>query len=74
VEVNDVATTSDSRRAHDPDRDAPRRRGELIDDERDKQPEPDEIPDTPPTEPQPIPVEEPPPNPEKQGPFIVGSP
>ena len=52
--------------------DVPRRRGELIDDERDKAPEPDKTPDTPPTEPQPVPVQDPPPAPEKQGPFIVG--
>jgi hypothetical protein len=53
-------------------RDVPRRRGELIDDERDKAPEPDKTPDTPPTEPLPVPVQEPPPEPEKQGPYIAG--
>jgi len=52
--------------------DVPRRRGELIDDERDKAPEPDKTPETPPTEPQPVPVDEPPPSPGKQGPYIVG--
>jgi hypothetical protein len=53
------------------DQDVPRRQGELIDDERDKAPERDDIPDTPPTEPQPVPVKDPPPAPEKQGPYIV---
>jgi hypothetical protein len=52
--------------------DVPGRRGELIDDERDKAPVPDDTPDTPPTEPQPVPVKEPPPQPEKQGPYIAG--
>jgi len=66
-----VPTKSDPERPHDHDQDMPRRRGELIDDERDKKPERDEIPDTPPTEPQPIPVEEPPPAPENQRPFIA---
>jgi hypothetical protein len=55
------------RKRRQDDQDVPRRRGELIDDERDKKPERDEIPDTPPTEPQPVPVEEPPPAPDKQG-------
>jgi hypothetical protein len=55
------------------DRDLPRRRGEIIDDERDKTPERDDIPDTPPTEPEPVPVEEPPAAPEKQGPYIVSA-
>jgi hypothetical protein len=56
-----------------PDQDPPRRRGELIDDERDKKPdEPDDIPDTPPAEPQPQPMKEPPPPPEKRGPYIAG--
>ena len=54
-----------------PDQDVPRRQGELIDDERDKAPERDDIPDTPPSEPEPIPVKEPPPAPEQQGPYIV---
>lgn len=53
------------------DHDVPRRKGELIDDDRDKVPERDEIPDTPPTEPKPVPVEEPPPDPDDQGPYIV---
>jgi hypothetical protein len=61
----------DPKPPHNRDQDVPRRKGDLIDDQRDKNPEPDEIPDTPPTEPQPVPVEEPPPAPEKQGPFIV---
>jgi hypothetical protein len=74
LEVNHVSTKSHPKRPHDHDQDTPRRRGELIDDERDKKPERDEIPDTPPTEPQPVPVEEPPPAPEKQGPFIAGWP
>jgi len=37
----------------------------------DEQPEPDEIPDTPPDEPQPPPIKEPPSPPEKRGPVIV---
>jgi hypothetical protein len=69
-----MTPTSDPERPHNHDRDVPRRKGELIDDERDKKPERDEIPDTPPTEPQPVPVEEPPPQPDKQGPLIAGWP
>ena len=55
-----------------PDQDVPRHRGEQIGDERDKTPEPDRIPDTPPTEPEPVPIEEPPPPAEKRGPYIAG--
>jgi hypothetical protein len=70
-----VTTTSDPKPPQDhDDRDVPHRRGELIDDERDKTPERDEIPDTPPTEPQPVPVEEPPPARDKEGPLIAGWP
>jgi hypothetical protein len=54
-----------------PERDLPRHKGELIDDERDKEPEGDQVPDTPPTEPEPVPMTEPPPPPEKRGPFIA---
>jgi hypothetical protein len=35
-----------------------------------KKPEPDDTPDTPPTEPEPVPMKEPPPPPEKRGPYI----
>jgi hypothetical protein len=37
----------------------------------DKEPEKDDTPDTPPTEPEPVPIKEPPPPPEKQGPYIA---
>jgi hypothetical protein len=70
LEVNDVTAKSDPTHAHDGDREMPRRRGELIDDQRDKKPEHDEIPDTTPTEPEPVPGKEP--HPTKQGPFIAG--
>lgn len=53
------------------DQQLPHRKGELIDDDRDKVPERDETPDTPPTEPQPVPVKDPPPAPEQQGPYIA---
>jgi hypothetical protein len=36
----------------------------------DHTPDPDDIPDTPPTEPPPVPIKEPPPPPETQGPYI----
>jgi hypothetical protein len=49
----------------------PRRKGELIDDERDKKPERDEVPDKPPTEPEPPPVKEPPEPPDIRGPLIA---
>jgi hypothetical protein len=52
------------------DQKVPRRKGDLIDDERDKVPERDKTPDTPPTEPPPVPVKDPPPAPE-QGPYIA---
>ena len=54
-----------------PDRDIPGRHGEIIDDERDKRPDPDKVPDTPPTDPKPVPIDEPPGPSENQGPFIV---
>jgi hypothetical protein len=66
-----VTTKSNPKQPPDHDQDVPRRRGELIDDERDKKPERD-IPDVPPTEPQPVPIKEPPPAREKRGPFIAG--
>ena len=53
------------------DHDLPPRKGELIDDDRDKTPERDRTPETPPTEPKPVPVEEPPPDPNEKGPYIV---
>ena len=68
-----MSTNTAEQPPHNRDQDLPRHRGEIIDDERDKTPERDDIPDTPPTEPEPIPVKEPPPAPEKQGPYIVNS-
>jgi hypothetical protein len=44
---------------HNRDQQLPPRKGELIDDERDKKPEPDGMPDRPPTEPDRLPVKEP---------------
>jgi hypothetical protein len=67
-----MASSTVERAPHNKDQDLPRRRGELIDDDRDKVPERDKTPDTPPTEPPPIPVREPPPVPEQQGPYIAG--
>ena len=68
-----MAMSSDTaeRTPRNHDQDLPRRKGELIDDERDKNPERDKTPDTPPTEPEPIPVQDPPPAPDQQGPYIV---
>jgi hypothetical protein len=72
-----MATANDAPRNHD--QDLPRRRGELIDDERDKTPEDDrtperdKAPDTPPTEPQPVPVQDPPPTPGPPGPYVVNN-
>jgi hypothetical protein len=54
-----VTTKSNPKQPRDHDQDVPRRRGERIDDERDKKPERDEIPDVPGTEPQPVPIKEP---------------
>ena len=49
----------------------PRRRGELVDDDRDKRPQTDDTPETPPTEPQPVPVKEPPRPADKDRPYYV---
>jgi hypothetical protein len=66
-----MSSNTAERTPRNPDQDLPHRKGELIDDERDKVPERDKTPDTPPTEPQPVPVQDPPPVPEQQGPYIV---
>jgi hypothetical protein len=67
-----MPTASEPKLPHNRDQEVPRRRGEHVDDERDKQPDGDTVPDTPPTEPQPQPMKEPPPAPDEQrGPMIV---
>ena len=66
-------TSTRERQPPNRDQELPRRRGELIDDERDKKPERDRIPDTPPTEPVQPPVKEPPEPPEKHGPVIAST-
>jgi hypothetical protein len=66
-----MASASEPNLPRNRDREVPPRRGENIDEDKDKKPERDKVPDTPPTEPEPVPVEEPPRRPDKRGPYIV---
>jgi hypothetical protein len=61
---------SEPNRPRNTDQELPPRRPEKIDDDSDKKPERDKVPDTPPTEPERVPVKEPP-TPEKRRPFIA---
>jgi hypothetical protein len=66
-----MAPASEPKLPRKHDQELPPRRGEKIDDDTDNKPERDKVPDTPPTEPEPVPVQEPPRTPDKRGPFIA---
>jgi hypothetical protein len=68
-----MPTTPEPKMPQNRDQKLPRRKGELIDDERDKPSERDRIPDIPPTEEEEPPVREPPGPEEKRGPFIAAN-
>ena len=66
-----MGDTTEPKPSRNRDQELPPHRGERIDESDDKKRERDKVPDTPPTEPEPMPVREPPPPPEKRGPFIA---